>query len=366
MSISLLIIEDDARIVKSWNDYLEIHNIDNRPINATYCQSINEAEELIKFSIFDVSIVDLRLKSIDGKPNNKNQDGNLLYKKLANSTMTITGIYTGEPKIAVQNDIQKKHSRVFDKTTDTIEDIVNWILSHQEMISVIKSIRSSYFEEMAAVFYNSIWHRWKDWLTGVEVEAEIENRGLLESALKRHMATHLHAKFLNDGLQKVHKAEYFFVPPLNPNVDTGDIFRNGDIFTILVTPRCDLAQSKNSTYQKVYLESCKDDWDRLVEKVKNSQGDKRIKEEKALRAFTNHKNNSAKMHFIPEISIDQIVYGPFFARFDMIESINSSEDMKVALLQKRVASLSNEFVPSLVERLGNYFSRIGTPDYSHH
>lgn len=35
------------------------------------------------------------------------------------------------------------------------------------------------------------------------------------------------------------------------------------------------------------------------------------------------------------------------------------------LSEFRVATLSNEFVPSLVERLGAYFSRIGTPDYSH-
>ena len=366
MSISLLIIEDDVNIVNSWKDYLEIHNIDNSPINAEYCQSIDETIHLLESNIFDVAIVDLRLKNTDGKPNNKNQDGNSLYSKLANSTMTITGIYTGEPQVAIQNDIQKKHSRVFHKTTDTIEQIVDWILSHQEMISMMKNIRNSYFEEMASVFYNSIWHRWKDWLTGAEVEATAGNRGFLETALKRHMATHLHAKFLNDGLQKVHKAEYFFVPPLNPKVDTGDIFRNGEDFTILVTPRCDLAQDKNNTFQRVHLESCKKDWDDLIKKVNSLQGEKRVKEEKNLRMFTNHKGNSAKMHFIPEFSIDQVVYGPFFARFDMVESISSCEISKNTLLQQRVASLSNEFVPSLVERLGNYFSRIGTPDYSHH
>jgi hypothetical protein len=34
------------------------------------------------------------------------------------------------------------------------------------------------------------------------------------------------------------------------------------------------------------------------------------------------------------------------------------------LTNKRIASLTPQFVPSLVERFGAYFSRIGTPDLS--
>ena len=48
-----------------------------------------------------------------------------------------------------------------------------------------------------------------------------------------------------------------------------------------------------------------------------------------------------------------------------MKCMEATTENRAELSQRRVATLSNEFVPSLVERLGAYFSRIGTPDYSH-
>jgi hypothetical protein len=59
-------------------------------------------------------------------------------------------------------------------------------------------------------------------------------------------------------------------------------------------------------------------------------------------------------------------YGPFHAQFDQLIFVEKKDTDRLPEYQKgKYASLSNEFVPSLVERLGAYFSRIGTPDYSH-
>jgi hypothetical protein len=40
------------------------------------------------------------------------------------------------------------------------------------------------------------------------------------------------------------------------------------------------------------------------------------------------------------------------------------EQAKAELPKARIASLAPQFVPSLVERFGSYFSRIGTPNMS--
>jgi hypothetical protein len=48
-----------------------------------------------------------------------------------------------------------------------------------------------------------------------------------------------------------------------------------------------------------------------------------------------------------------------------MSSENNSDESAKRLLTHRIATLSNKFVPSCLERLGAYFSRTGTPDYSH-
>jgi hypothetical protein len=62
--------------------------------------------------------------------------------------------------------------------------------------------------------------------------------------------------------------------------------------------------------------------------------------------------------------IDDEKRGPWFIRFDTIRSLKKTDELFVQLKQQRFASITSEFLPSLVERLGNFFSRIGSPDLS--
>jgi hypothetical protein len=85
--------------------------------------------------------------------------------------------------------------------------------------------------------------------------------------------------------------------------------------------------------------------------------------ESKKRNLFQHGGNKASLHFLPVIKQVNGDVGPFHAQFDRMISLPKSD---VGCYEKGVyASLSNEFVPSLIERLGGYFSRIGTPDYSH-
>jgi hypothetical protein len=52
--------------------------------------------------------------------------------------------------------------------------------------------------------------------------------------------------------------------------------------------------------------------------------------------------------------------GPWFVQFHDLMAV-ATADIQGRLTEKRWASLAPQFVPSLVERFGAYFSRIGTP-----
>ncbi|REG83941.1 hypothetical protein [Marinomonas pollencensis] len=135
-----------------------------------------------------------------------------------------------------------------------------------------------------------------------------------------------------------------------------------------MTPRCDLAREKNPTFQLVNLKSVKEEWLELHEIKSNETAGKKTKDsaEKSIRKLVNHGDRSPKLHFIPQIklSADEVL-GPFHAQFNFMNCMEANAEIRRSLTDQRVATLSNEFVPSLVERLGAYFSRIGTPDYSH-
>ncbi|MBO2621818.1 hypothetical protein [Shewanella algae] len=150
-------------------------------------------------------------------------------------------------------------------------------------------------------------------------------------------------------------------------LDTGDIIKINDDYFILVTPRCDLARSINPTFQLVKLNSIQEKWEEFHE-AKSNGDSRKIKENagKNIQNLINHGDRSPKLHFIPQIKLsNDLILGPFHAQFNFMNCIEANIDSRATLTAQRIATLSNEFVPSFVERLGGYFSRIGTPDYSH-
>lgn len=368
MNLHLLIIEDDQAIIDNWKERLEFYGVDESAkyiIKPTYVKELVEAKLLLESNSFDAAVIDIRLESSNPRPN---KDGNELFELITNTSLAVSAVCTGEPEIVELNEHQKVVAKVFPKGDGVVQQVLDWLDEKSSMISAIQNMQKSMVSEMAKVFSKSIWPRWNYWLdvgTGLEFTKE---------ALIRHMATHLHASFMSNDGSGSHPEEYFFIPPLRENLDTGDIIFHDDKFEIIVTPRCDMLRSKSEfpTFQLVTLLDKSEGWvelkNNLIE-ARNSTISKKITSaENALVKFTNH-NGETGSHFIQSFRIkkegEDKVFGPFYAQFNQLRSIQRTEDNVRILTASRVASLSNEFVPSLVERLGTYFSRIGTPDYSH-
>lgn len=366
MILNLLIVEDDVNILKQWEEKLEIYNVDDgKPytIKPKFYKNMRDALSNINLSTFNAAIIDIRLQDDSGAMH-QNNDGNKIIEELSRKSLTVTAVYTGEPKIVELNEYQKDFVKIFLKGNGDIDSIIEWLDEKSPMIKAIHAMQESIKETMALAFTRSIWPRWTYWVN--ENEAKDTN-----SALTRHMATHLHASYLNkDGLG-AHPEEYFFIPPLQDDLNTGDIIFDNGKLKVIITPRCDMVRSKSEipTYQLIELLDKSNDWDRLESKVNSSDLEKdRRKAINELIQFTNH-SNKIGCHFIQRFRIQiegqEKVFGPYYAQFNLLHSIERSTENVEYLKEHRIASLSNEFVPSLVERLGAYFSRIGTPDYSH-
>lgn len=363
MKINLLIVEDSLSVVQQWKEKLEFYAVEKQPvyiITPIFVSNLSDTEKLLENTKFDAAVIDIRLDE-DGQQTN---NGNKILKALSDTSLTVCAVYTGELGTEEVEEHLIDFVKVFVKGEgDGIEQMLAWLDEKADMLSAIQAMQESFNKSMAQAFTRSIWPRWSYWL-----HADQE-QNFAEKALTRHMATHLHASFLNEATA-AHPEEYYFIPPLQERLDTGDIFKIDEEYFTLVTPRCDLAQphSPTPTFQLVKLTSIQTKWDELHTEKNNAGTSRKNKTniDKEIRKLINHGDRSSKLHFIPQIKLtSNNILGPFHAQFNFMNCMEASWENIEKLTGQRIATLSNEFVPSLVERLGAYFSRIGTPDYSH-
>lgn len=459
--INLLIVEDKEDQIDSWNTAIvqfnrlaERNDDDIFKFYAEFSKNHDEAKLKLNTYSFETAVVDIRLT--EDELGYEDTSGNEVIKDILNNSICLITVYTGQSIDVVLSDEQKDFISIVDKSAKTKREVLASITDQKELVNSIIDIKKTFRQSKASLFYSSIWPRWKFWLE--EKTSAIEN----QAALKRHMATHLHATFLNE-VTEVHPEEHYFIPPLTDKLDTGDITLVDDKHYILITPRCEVAQDKHETWQFVELKDISPElksYDLIISKSATKTAELvavkpslalAVKEAKAavvssIKAFntaktelgiqlkiktnsavTEHvkinevivgkstvllnlenekvsankvftlaetnlnkneaeiksstkketsakskkqslfKNNKASLHFLPEIKqSNEDHYGPFYAQFDQLVFINKVDlNLLAKYKDGKYSSLSNEFVPSLVERLGAYFSRIGTPDYSH-
>jgi len=405
-TINILIVEDKLKEQDEWATAIRLYNVLATNKNekyiyyAEFASTYENAKTKIGSFNFSLAVIDIRLKKDGEESNDKNTDGNEVVNSILANIISLIVIYTGQIGDVDIDDKYSEFIKRIDRDTKTKRDILSDFTQEHTLLESIINIKSKFSGSMSELFYASIWPRWKFWMEAVEATPEDNH-----SALTRHMATHLHASFLNE-VTAVHPEEHYFIPPLRAELDTGDITLVSDKHYILVTPRCELAQKKNNTFQFVELKDISSELNKLESSInkgqiklhemltklseakktmieaKSAEAEKLVKDakdeydafnKKILSAVSKksnlfrHGGNKASLHFLPEIKhSNKKNFGPFHAQFDHLVFIPKSDKAQLSLyINGKYASLSNEFVPSLVERLGAYFSRIGTPDYSH-
>lgn len=349
--LRVLIVEDDAGAVEDWRRAVERHNSEEDHhefrIEATYAATQPAAEALAASQRFDIAVVDLRLAGEVG-PGGHNQDGNAVVKWLTETTAAAVAIHTGQPSEAEDFASSSSRIRVFAKG-DGLEPVIAWLREQSGIALHMQNTIRAIEADIATLFHQSIWPRWRLWSDTADPKE-------LEPALARHVISHVHAGLLDASSGKVHAEEWYFVPVASQKaLSTGDLVcRDGKEVEIIITPRCDMAhEGKSGTVQLAKCQDISALWKETAEK-----GDK------ALGQLRQHQGRAVQ-HFLPPMSIsDREQKGPWFVRFDQIESLSLTKDLRELLVKARFASLTSEYLPSLVQRLGAYFSRIGSPDVS--
>lgn len=247
-------------------------------------------------------------------------------------------VYTGQRQEAEVDDVPQVE--VFDRG-DGLDPVFDWLSRQYKMLLQLRLTRDAVERETARVFFRSIWPRWKNWAK--------EDGCDIGGMLARHVVAHVHDALLDADGGNAHPEETYFMPAIKERLDTGDLVKNTDGLWIVVTPRCDLAQ-KNKV-ETVLIARCDDISRRWNEKPKERN------------RIAQH-DGSHKLHFLPPIlDLDGSQLGPWFVQFNDLRAIPAGK-IQEELTSNRWASLAPQFVPSLVERFGAYFSRIGTPSLS--
>lgn len=353
-TIHVLLVEDEDAKISEWSDAVTYHNLDSErhgfTIETTSAKSVTEAKRAFELHRFDASVVDLRLQVESGVMEN-NTSGNDFVEFLINNHPVGIIVYTGQR--AEAKEYHCPQVKTHDKG-DGLDGVFQWLIDNKDIFLELRKAKATFNRETARMFFRSIWPRWRNWKTSGGLDADG-----LSQVLVRHVVAHVHDSLLSIGNDATHPEESYFVPPLKSRLDTGDLLEHEDAIWVVVTPRCDLANTgKVST---VLIAKCLDigeEWNPLV-----STTPKTNKTIELMNRLIQHKS-SPKQHFLfPLSDSESKSRGPWFVQFHHLQAIAAQEAIE-KLTPLRFASLSPLFIPSLVERFGAYYSRIGTPGFS--
>ncbi|XDF35146.1 hypothetical protein RBH89_23515 [Paracidovorax avenae] len=339
--LQVLLVEDQDSNIEAWQDKAASHNADAEAkgfsIETTVARSVAEAHVVLQSRKLDAIVVDLRLQTVDhAEPNDH---GNALVRHAHSKHPVAIAIYTGQGQEAEVDEYPQVE--VFDRGNG-LDPVFDWLDRQRDMLLHLRGTRHAVERETARIFFASIWPRWTHWMK--------DQKNGVAPMLARHVIAHIHDTLLDADGGAAHPEETYFVPPLKERLDTGDLIKDGAGLWIVVTPRCDLATA--GKVATVVVAKCVD--------ISERWNGKSTKEQHKL----SQHDNAAKQHFLPPLldrNGKQI--GPWFVQFHELRAVPVA-DVPKELTANRWASLTPQFVPSLVERFGAYFSRIGTPTFS--
>ena len=373
--IRLLVVEDSAEELDHWSRTIERHNAAEKgSIRLLFARSAADARELLDTTDISAAVVDLRLA---GNNDPENNSGNDVLRDILSKNQTVAAIFTGQPTDANIPEFAREQAKVFVKGGGHGE-VMAWIESMIPLMRSVQKAKRTISQEMAHIFNYAIWPRWKYWVE----DPAAKEQDFLDLSLARHIASHVHESLSEKLGAKAHAEEWFLLPSVQTGLKTGDLIRREDgVVEVVVTPRCDFASAKNTTVQLAECEDISKAWDEIEKSILklraeiSEQGKGGSEEQKKLLGSlrskqsnaVNHDNRKTSKHFLPRMkNLDGSTLGPFFVRFDRIRSPDKeSKDSSISDRARRLTTLSPVFLPSMVERLGAFFSRIGTPDYSH-
>ncbi|MBK9391251.1 MAG: hypothetical protein IPN68_14045 [Bacteroidetes bacterium] len=296
-------------------------------------------------------------------------EGNIILEKILTFLRFPIYIVTSNPseidprlKLPEINPLFKIYPRTEIEYIEILRDIIK--IQKTGIIELFGS-NGKLDEHIRNIYWNYLSQIIQYWID-IDLEPELK-----EKAMLRYISNLLHSYLsFNPNLKEY---EYFipgevYIPCMHDIYQTGDILSKGGMDFILLTPSCDLANTKaknvtlaeiihsdkgilNSLLSTIRQEPTKiTDGELLEELAKRKSKAKGIIEDIMKNAY------SSKYYFLP-------AYNGFATGIINFQNTHCIPFSSLNTYSK-VFSISHSFIKDIVEKFSSYFSRQGSPDFN--
>jgi len=362
--IKLLILDDNQRVIDSYNKTIKRINRDGEITYQTYtATTLDEAKAIIKYHKLDTAIIDLNLCSERTDPDNA--DGNEAIKELMKNfrmpIFVVSGEITKLEEELEENPLIKVYLREKFEEEKGLEEIITLLYNSKSMHYFS---RDGYLEEMINNFY------WKSLSKTMESWQEVENKypDDIEKILSRHTMSSLNEQLYVNGnvgsFDKYHPGEMYIIPPIKQHYHTGDIIEKDGKKFIIINPACDIVNKDKMEYYT------------LAKIVKAIDLPKiKAKSEANKNSYINDNlkkvNKLDRYHFLPKFDI---IDNDFIIDFQCLSIVEIGEITKTNyedyIIEReanineytKIASVASPFLKDIIARFSAYYARQGQPN----
>jgi hypothetical protein len=350
---TILIIEDEDDQRSSWKREENDFNADTDNafrVKLVLGSNEEEAYEILANQRIDGAVVDLRLPERNGSLPSA-ETGRRVFKKIFNSVAMPIVLLSGHPDERGE-EIEGSPTHVIEKAGGAQGRALKWLAQHDQLMAALRDARNEIRRRTASIFHGHIWKRWQ--------EAPHSSIEAIRRSVVRQIIAHVGEDLLldPDHAEQHDLLEFYFVPSLNKGrLQTGDVCRIDGKVAVVLSPRCDMVRVYPSAILMAECKNFADEWLRLGT-VFNGTSQSKI--DKATEHLRNHATQKLepRRHFLPPCGNE----GPWLVDFASLRTIPSEEVQ--SLLEGRIASISPQFVPHLVQRFTAFAGRVGQPGLS--
>ncbi|MDV4031412.1 hypothetical protein CMT49_04795 [Elizabethkingia anophelis] len=356
---NLFIAEDDDNVIDGYKSNIDSYNATNQQIRivCTIEKDKDVAIQILKNTdnSYDGAIIDLDLKQSGGT----DSSGNEIVKEIKNNLRFPVFVISGtthnlDPELRSESIFFKVRER--DVQFDYIEEFISIFNTG---ITHILGRKGTINEYLNKIFWNHLSGTMNTWVSDTLRTPEHKQKSLLRYTLL-HIQEYLELTE-ESNFEDYHPAEIYLLPPVKNKVFTGDLVTEKSTSKnfIVLTPSCDLAQSKAKDILLGEIESESEGL--LNEKigiVKRGTANAEVLQgaEKDLKALIGN-SYSNKYHFLPKYSS----LGSGLINFQKLKSVRV-RDFETNF--DRIASINSNFTKDIIARFSYYYSRQGSPDFN--
>lgn len=347
MNLKILLVEDDASQIEIVQDFCDNLSFE---VNLTVVNDLDSALREVFSNSFDGILVDLHLTSLSQAP-----EGVELVKRVRETSCVPVFVITGFPEdiggvseneylYGVYRRDQIDYDGLFDKILNIKRTgILDSLSSNGDLLTDIRTIFWNYFSKNLSSL----------------IDEKIEKAGIVRAIL-----CYLSEKYQVDAFAggKANPIDMFIIPMMKEKLSTGDIVKskNKDIWYVVLSPACDVAQNKADKIQLCELEAFTDKKSFFSKKIKKIKNDSTTEDEKEnlKKQCSDLIGNagSLKYHFLPKCNS----FPGGLLNFHRTSSFSPTE---VANEFEVVGHITNAFLKDLIARFSMFYARQGQPDF---